>query len=228
MLFDEWPERYDQWFKTPIGKLVKEIEGELIYKLLNPAPGEKILDAGCGTGIFTIDYLTAGAMVTGFDISRPMLSLAGKKTSSYPFSGIQGDMLRLPFNDNSFDKAVSVTALEFIADAQSAVDELFRVTRPGGPVVVATLNNLSSWAVRRKAKTPKGQKHVLENAFFRSPNELLSFSTLKGTARTAIHFQKNDTPDHAMQIEESGRAQRLATGAFVAVRWEKSCSDSQY
>ncbi len=47
--FDEWPERYDQWFTTPIGELIKEIEGGLIHKLLDPRPKEKILDAGCGT-----------------------------------------------------------------------------------------------------------------------------------------------------------------------------------
>jgi len=132
MLFDEWPERYDQWFTTPVGKLVKEIEGELIHELLNPKPEDKVLDAGCGTGIFTLDFLAAGGQVVGLDISRPMLSFAGKKTAGYSFFKVQGDMLHLPFKDNSFDKAVSITALEFIADAKSTVDELFRVTRPGG------------------------------------------------------------------------------------------------
>ena len=221
MLFDEWPERYEQWFTTPIGKLVKEIEGELIHELLNPRPEEKVLDAGCGTGIFTIDFLAAGAQVVGLEISGPMLSFAGRKTAGYPFFKVRGDMLHLPFKDNSFDKTVSITALEFIADAKSAVDELFRVTRPGGCVVVATLNSLSPWAVRRKAKAQKGQKHILENAFFRSPDELLTYSPSKGITKTAIHFQKDDGPDQAMKIERLSWSQRLDTGAFVAVRWEK-------
>ena len=56
-LFDEWPERYDRWFTTPIGKLVREIEGELVIDFLRPGAGEKILDAGCGTGVFTLDFL---------------------------------------------------------------------------------------------------------------------------------------------------------------------------
>ncbi len=228
MLFDEWPERYEQWFTTPIGKVVKEIESELIHELLNPKPEEKVLDAGCGTGIFTLDFLAAGDQVVGLDISGPMLSLAGKKTAGYPFFKVRGDMLHLPFKDNSFDKAVSITALEFIADAKSAVDELFRVTRPGGCVVVATLNSLSPWAVRRKAKTQKGQKHILENAFFRSPDQLLACSLLKGVAITAVHFQKDDDPDQAMKIEQFCRSQRLDTGAFVAVRWEKPCLISKH
>ena len=220
-LFDEWPEYYDQWFTTPIGKLVKEIETKLIDELLEPAPGEKILDAGCGTGIFTLDFLAAGTQVVGLDISRPMLSYAVKKTINYPFLAIQGDMLHLPFKDNSFDRSVSITALEFIADAQSAVDELFRVTKPGGCVVVATLNSISPWAERRQAKTRQGQKHILEGAFYRSPDELLTCSHLKGVVKTAIHFQKNDDPNEAVKIEKSGQSRNLDTGAFVAVRWEK-------
>ncbi|MGZ3649412.1 MAG: class I SAM-dependent methyltransferase, partial [Syntrophales bacterium] len=52
-IFDEWPEKYDRWFTTPIGSLVRKYENELILDFLNPAPGETILDAGCGTGVFT-------------------------------------------------------------------------------------------------------------------------------------------------------------------------------
>lgn len=219
--FDEWPERYEQWFTTSIGKLIKEIEGGLIQKLLDPRPEEKILDAGCGTGIFTLDFLAREAQVVGLDISRQMLKYAIKRASGYSFFKVQGDMLYLPFKDNSFDKSVSITTLEFIADARSAIDELFRVTRPGGCVVVATLNSLSPWAVRRKAKTQKGQTHILENAFFRSPYELLNCSHLKGVVESVIHFQKDDSPEEAMKIELLGQSEKLDTGAFVAARWEK-------
>jgi predicted TPR repeat methyltransferase len=71
-LFDDWPEGYDQWFKTPVGSLVKKCEAELVLDLLDPSPGEKILDAGCGTGVFTSDILSRGATVTGLDISLPI------------------------------------------------------------------------------------------------------------------------------------------------------------
>ncbi len=218
MLFDEWPERYDQWFQTPIGSLVKETETELINRMLNARPGESILDAGCGTGVFTLDFLAEGASIVGLDISRPMLQMANKKTGGYLFSSVQADILHLPFKNNSFDKAVSITALEFITDAKNAIKELFRVTRPGGLVLVATLNSLSPWAIRRKAKT---QEHVLENAFFRSPEELLACSPLQGISRTVVHFLKDDDPDRARIIEKAGQSQGLTTGAFVAVRWQK-------
>ena len=220
-LFDDWPARYDGWFETPIGKAVREGEAELIGELLSPKPGERVLDAGCGTGVFTLDILAAGSRVVGLDISGTMLSAACNKTKGYPFSGVRGDMLRLPFRDNHFDKVVSITALEFIGNAKGAVDELFRVTRPGGRVVVATLNSLSSWADQRKTKPQGGEEQVWDSAIFRSPDDLLALTPIKGTARTAIHFGQDDDPDEVAKIERLGRSRGLSTGAFVAVRWEK-------
>jgi ubiquinone/menaquinone biosynthesis C-methylase UbiE len=72
-LFDGWPEKYDQWFTTPIGRLIKEYESEVIIELLRPRNEERILDAGCGTGVFTLDILALGARVVGLDTSLSML-----------------------------------------------------------------------------------------------------------------------------------------------------------
>ena len=220
-LFDDWPERYDDWFKTPVGKLVLETEGKLVMDFMQPKSGEKIFDAGCGTGVFTLDFLATGANVVGLDISAPMLKAAVKKSSRYNFSAVLGDMVRLPFKDNTFDKTASITALEFIDNGRGAVNELFRVTRPGGWVVVATLNSLSPWASRRKAKTERGEQHVLQDAFFRSPSEILGYIPFKGIAKTVVHFQKDEQPDRAFDIEKAGQSKDLKTGAFVAVKWQK-------
>jgi ubiquinone/menaquinone biosynthesis C-methylase UbiE len=220
-LFDDWPQCYEAWFATPIGQLVKETEGRLILQMLKPDKGEKILDAGCGTGIFTLDYLTAGAEVTGLDISAPMLAVAETRLSGYPFAAVQGDILALPFEDAYFDKTVSVTALEFIEDARRAVAELFRVTKPGGIVVVGTLNSLSPWAARRRAKTERGERHLLESAFFRSPEEVLALSPVKGEVKTVVHFHKEDLPQEAAEVERLGQERGADTGALVAARWVK-------
>jgi ubiquinone/menaquinone biosynthesis C-methylase UbiE len=220
-LFDEWPEKYENWFRTPIGGLVRNVESQLITEMVIPKSGELILDAGCGTGIFTTDFLAAGCRVVGLDISQPMLKWASGKAEREPFSVIEGDMRQLPFRDGVFDKTVSITALEFIFEAKEAIDELFRVTRPGGVVVAATLNSLSPWAERRTAKTRKGQRHILENAYYRSGNELLGFSSYPGTAKSVVHFDKNDEIAKAVEAETRGREQNLESGAFVAVKWEK-------
>lgn len=219
-LFDDWPEGYDQWFKTPVGRLVKKYETELVLNLLEPSPGEKILDAGCGTGVFTSDILSRGANVTGFDISLPMLKKG--KAKEYPsFKVLQGDMLHLPFPSCSFGKVVSITALEFIADGERAVEELFRVVRRGGTIVVATLNSLSPWATQRREKGRAGHP-LFSKAIFRSPKELLSLGPQPGITHTAVHFSKGEDPRRAVEIEEEGRRGEKNTGAFLAARWEKS------
>lgn len=219
-LFDEWPEQYDRWFTTPIGALVRKYEAELLLDLLRPEDGETILDAGGGTGVFTLDILAFGAHVIGLDISLPMLRRSREKARGGPLQIVLGDMLNLPFLEGSFDRVVSVTALEFIEDGQGAVRELFRVTKRGGSIVVATLNSLSPWATRRTAGAQKKQT-IFKKAIFRSPEELRSLAPVEGVIRTAIHFQKEDDPNIAPEIERAGQEKGLNTGAFVAVRWEK-------
>jgi ubiquinone/menaquinone biosynthesis C-methylase UbiE len=219
-LFDEWPEKYDQWFSTPIGTLVKKYETELILDLLKPSPGETILDAGCGTGVFTLDILASGAHVIGMDISLPMLRRTGQKARKYPFQQVLADISSSPFSENVFDKVVSITALEFIKDPKAAITEIFRVTKRGGIVVVSTLNSLSPWATRRKAEARKGHA-LFQKAIFRSPNELCSMAPLDGIIKTAVHFQKDENPAKVPEIELEGDRKGLDTGAFVAIRWRK-------
>ncbi len=219
-LFDEWPKRYDEWFTTPIGQLVKKYESELLIHLLRPEPGALVLDAGCGTGVFTLDILSFGTRVVGVDLSLPMLSWAAQKAKAYPFEAVQADISSLPFPDGAFHKVVSITAFEFIEDAQTAMGELFRVTQNGGTVVVATLNRLSPWAERRKREAKKGHP-LFQKAIFRSPDELLALAPVKGMIQTAIHFQNDDDPDLAQEIESQGERKGLMTGAFLVGRWEK-------
>jgi ubiquinone/menaquinone biosynthesis C-methylase UbiE len=219
-LFDDWPETYDQWFARPIGRLVKKVEGELLLDLMKPNPGDLILDAGCGTGVFTLDLLHLGCHVIGIDHSMPMLARAKQKARGYPLRLALADLLSLPFSENSFDKVISVTALEFIEDGRGAIEELFCATKRGGSLVIATLNSLSPWAEQRKAEAR--QKHtIFEHAIFRSPEELLSLTPIHGEARTAIHFRKEENPELAPGIEQEGVKRGLKTGAFVAARWVK-------
>ena len=237
--FDDWPERYDRWFETPVGKAVLQYESDLILDLLRPGQGERILDAGSGTGLFTREFLARGAEVVGLDISLAMLVYAaekaalrqaqgdqsltpvrvGEKASTRPCRGVTADMASLPFADGSFDKSVSVAALEFVADEKRAVAELFRVTRSGGVVVVATLNSLSPWAARRSANARRDPKSIFNRVIFRSPSQLLAAAPVPGIVRTAVHFGKEDDPATLDRSEREGEGRE--TGAFVAARWRK-------
>jgi len=219
-LFDDWPDRYEKWFTTPIGSLVKRVEWELILDLLRPGPAEFLLDAGCGTGIFTMDMLSCGARVVGLDLSLSMIRRARQKARNSRLQIISADLLNLPFPENTFYKAVSITALEFIPDARKALKELFRVTRKGGTVVVATLNSRSPWAEPRREEGRKGHP-LFSKAVFRSPEELAALAPANGEIRTAVHFCREEDPERAARIEEEGRQKGLKTGAFLAARWSK-------
>ena len=219
-LFDEWPDRYDKWFETPVGALVRRYESELLIDFLKPGVGEMILDVGCGTGVFTRDILSRGPRVIGLDISRPMLLRANQKAKGYSFQAVAGDMISLPFAQECFDRVFSMTALEFIEDGQAAVRELFRVTKKRGTIVVTTLNSLSPWAARRKQKAKKGHR-LFQNMIFRSPDEVRALAFAEAEVKTAIHFQKDEDLGRASKIEIAGQKRNLATGAFLAARWLK-------
>lgn len=220
-LFDDWPDRYDQWFATPIGSLIKEYETRLLHQLLDPHPGEFLLDVGCGTGIFTGSVLASGAQVIGLDISIPMLTKAASRLRKAQFAPLAGNMLTLPFANGSFDKVYSMTALEFVDNAQSAFAELQRVTRTGGTIVVTTLNRLSPWSERRLKKADDGHE-LFQSMIFRSPSEIRRLAPPGATLKTAIHFEKNEDPVRARQIEAGSQAEDSETGAFLAVSWIKN------
>ncbi len=216
--FDSWPQKYESWFSTPLGSLVLRYEFELVRSLASVAGGERILDAGCGTGIFTKIFHDAGGEVTGLDLSLPMLRFAAGKLP--PVNFLQGSMLQLPFEDNAFDFSLSITALEFIKEGKTAVDELFRVTRPGGKILVATLNSLSPWADERKERG-KREGGLYEKVYFRSPEDLQRMRPENARSATCIHFGKDEDPASAARIEEEAAADDPGTGAFAALLWVK-------
>ncbi len=218
-LFDNWPARYEQWFQTPVGQLVQTIELGHIMELVGPSPKDWILDVGCGTGIFTGHYARNGAQVTGVDLSLEMLRYGVRKPELTPMLPVVADMRRLPFADNEFNKTVSITALEFVADARGAIQELIRVTRRGGRLVIATLNRLGPWADRRRKDARENPESVFRHVHFRSPDELSRLVPIDGEIRTAVHFEKTALLQAAQAVERRQQARASDTGAFVIGAW---------
>jgi ubiquinone/menaquinone biosynthesis C-methylase UbiE len=108
--------------------------------------GHTVLDMGCGTGRFTVPMAATGALVTGLDISREMLDVTHAKLSEHGLSADlrEGDMARLPFDDNSFDIVTSMLALMHIplSDRGRVFAEASRVLRPGGRLILGVKNSL--------------------------------------------------------------------------------------
>ena len=94
-------------------------------------PGDRVLDAWCGTGDLAVAAHAAGASsVVGLDFSAAMLERARRKAPELTF--IEGDVLALPFHDASFDAAVVGFGIRNVADLEAGLRELRRVLRPGG------------------------------------------------------------------------------------------------
>jgi arsenite methyltransferase len=112
----------------------------LVRAALRPAPGERILDVGCGPGYYVAELLEqvgpAGA-VTGVDASEQLLALARRRNAGRANAAFQlADATALPVADASFDAALSVQVLEYVADVAAVLAELRRALRPGGRLVV--------------------------------------------------------------------------------------------
>jgi demethylmenaquinone methyltransferase/2-methoxy-6-polyprenyl-1,4-benzoquinol methylase len=94
-------------------------------------PGDRVLDACCGTGDLAVAAHAAGAgSVVGLDFSEEMLTRARRKAPELAF--MQGDVLDLPFKEETFDVAVVGFGIRNVANLEAGLRELRRVLRPGG------------------------------------------------------------------------------------------------
>jgi len=103
--------------------------------------GGRILEVGVGTGISLPDYGRA-SRVTGIDISEPMLRKAQKRVAELGLRNVEGlalmDAERLAFPDESFDVIVAQHVITTVPHPETALDELARVLRAGGEIVLVS------------------------------------------------------------------------------------------
>ena len=97
-------------------------------------PGDRVLDACCGTGDLALAARAAGAEVVGLDFSEPMLERARRKGPELEW--VRGDLLALPFGDASFDAATVGFGVRNVEDLERGIAELARVLRPGGRLAI--------------------------------------------------------------------------------------------
>jgi demethylmenaquinone methyltransferase/2-methoxy-6-polyprenyl-1,4-benzoquinol methylase len=93
-------------------------------------PGDRVLDACCGTGDLALAAERAGGKVTGVDFSKSMLEQARRKSDSVEW--IRGDVTALPFAAGSFDAATIGFGIRNVPELGAGLAELARVLRPGG------------------------------------------------------------------------------------------------
>jgi demethylmenaquinone methyltransferase/2-methoxy-6-polyprenyl-1,4-benzoquinol methylase len=96
------------------------------------------LDVACGTGDMTalLAEKYPNAKIVGLDLTAEMLDIAGKKTGNQNVEFVSSDMCNMPFGDNCFDVVTSFYAIRNAPDLERAIDEIKRVTRPGGLICI--------------------------------------------------------------------------------------------
>ena len=104
------------------------------------APGESVLDVGCGPGYLAAEMARTvgqGGHVHGIDISEPMLAIARRRCAEYAWVTLQqADAHDVPLPDASLDATVSVQVYLFSTNLQRALAELYRVLRAGGRAII--------------------------------------------------------------------------------------------
>lgn len=145
-------DQIEYWNSDSGGKWVRNQErmdrtlrpfSEHVMSVTGVGEGEVVLDVGCGTGETSIRLADRGAVVTGVDVSRPMLAHANKRPDAGKARFVEADASVHDFGDEAFDLVFSRFGVMFFADPDSAFANLGRMTRPGGRLAFACWRPLS-------------------------------------------------------------------------------------
>jgi len=172
-------------------------------------PGDRVLDACCGTGDLALADRAAGGRVTGLDFSEPMLERARRKSAEIEW--VRGDLLELPFEDASFDAATVGFGVRNVADLERSLRELRRVLRPGGRLGILEIT------------TPRGPLRHFYGLWFDRIVPLLGKALPGGSAYTYLPASVRRFPDAeglAALLDEAGFRRiryRFLAGGIVAL-----------
>lgn len=146
--YDKWAPAYDT---DPNPHIL--LEHDDVLALVASRRNEKILDAACGTGKYTHEFVKKGAKVIGIDFSKQMLKVARSKYPKVEF--YQADLTKkLKFRNQQFDKINCTQALKHIKNLKPTLKEFFRVLRKGGVLVFSVTHPKMDWEGFEKKDNP--------------------------------------------------------------------------
>jgi ubiquinone/menaquinone biosynthesis C-methylase UbiE len=159
---------HEAWRRSANFRAFERMVERSIRTLLEPRPGETVVDIGCGEGDHLLLFRSLGLGTAGIDASPHMIRMASERLGSHSELRV-GRAEDLPYDDNQFDIAVLINTLEFVDDPLESMREAGRVARR--KVFVCAVNSLSWLSVRSKV-TGMVQDSMLRQARFFSIWEL--------------------------------------------------------
>jgi ubiquinone/menaquinone biosynthesis C-methylase UbiE len=186
-----------------------------------------VLDIGCGDGEFAVELAKRGAIVVGIDPSREMVKAARTRPRAQS-AGINfqvAQAAQLPFRSGQFDVVTAITVLCFVDDATPVFQEIARVLRPGGRLVIGELGKRSTWAVARRLRAWLGSL-LWRRARFRTANELRQLAAQAGlivnAVRGAVYYPRWRLAARLVSPVDPALGRLTTVGAaFVAVSASK-------
>lgn len=170
-----------------------------IIDAVGPTYQDRILDVACGTGVVAFQLAKAAKEVVGLDLTGEMLQKARKERHDRGVVNVHfelGEAEALPFKDNQFDASVCRMSIHHFDDPQQALDEMVRVTRPHGRIVIADIVTSSE---QQDAKLHNAIERLRDPSHVRmlSRDELLNLITTCG-----LEIEKTDTWKKVRFFEE--------------------------
>jgi len=176
------PDIYAEWRASTLGAITELLEQELVLDLAGPLFGKSVLDVGCGDGTLAAEFHRKRAsFVVGCDPDPRMIAKATARTIAEPdaMRYLLGRAEHLPFGDQSFDVVTAVTVLCFVEQRSRAVEEMARVLKPGGRLVIGGLGRFSTWAASRRIRAWLGNE-FWRRARFTTAHELRTAAIAAG------------------------------------------------
>jgi phosphatidylethanolamine/phosphatidyl-N-methylethanolamine N-methyltransferase len=131
--YASWASKYDMVF-TMVMKPGRLAAAEAVNRL-----GGRVLDVGVGTGL-ELPMFSNNVKITGVDLSDPMLQIARKRVADLKLTNVEDlrvmDAMNLEYADDSFDGAVAPYVITTVPDPVRTMDEMARVVRPGGEIII--------------------------------------------------------------------------------------------
>ena len=158
--YDAFSKRYEKGRDKGYHRFIDDMEADIARPYVT---AKRVLDAGCGTGLVLERLAPMASEALGVDLSRQMLLSARAKGHDVA----QADLRFLPFEDASFDAVVSFKVLPHIKNPGRTIEELGRVVKPGGHLVLEFYNKHSlRHVIRRLRPSLKTSKTFDESAIF--------------------------------------------------------------